>query len=391
LYHEGGKDASDMSPIRGLTDTVNPAFPYIGKLRKGGPRPEDGKRPGPDLDHFRFTSERQEVLDAFHQAYGEEPRELDVYLPYARIEDNFDTWREAWKAGGMLHRCDGKTCTVWLQEDGTYSTEPIPCPGNCKQVGRLSLILPALLRAEHVGCVTLETHGNHDLMSIQKALLATAEARGSEDLRGIGFCLRRVQEAVSTPGSNGTRVRRKKWLVKLEPAAVWVRAQLEASRAQALLPNGSTASIEKPPIHIVDPKTGEVVGAEYMKAKYGQAERAGAPPQHAPPGDMEKELYGEAKTPKAEAPEAEAKAEPAAAERWTADAFGKLHAVVKKATLSSSKWRELLGLPEDAQASEVMALGTVDEVIKKLNEALAEAVAEAESPASGPGVTQLGF
>jgi len=227
-------------PIKGLTDRVTPAFPRIGKLRKGAARTEEDiakKRPGSDLDFFRFTSDNEDVVTAFEKAYGNEPRELDVYLPYAKLDDDFSTWQEKWSAGGLHHRCDGETCTVWLQPDGTYTQEPKPCPGGCAKVGRLCFIIPHLLRAGHVGDVTLETHSVHDILSIQSSLLSVIEHRGVEDLRGIGFVLRRTEQSISMPTANGKRVRRKKWLVRLEPAAKWVVAQLENSQLLAL-PNG---------------------------------------------------------------------------------------------------------------------------------------------------------
>lgn len=230
-------------PIKGLTDIARPAFPRIGKLRKGGPKGE--RRPGEDLKHWRFTSDNQAIEKAFAKAYGHEPQELDVLLPYAAIEDNFSTWKEKWIAGGLLHRCDGETCTVWLTPAGTYSQQPIACPGECKEVGRLEVILPSLVRAGFVGYVTMETGSLNDIIAIQSALLATKEARGYEDMRGIMFVLRRVEETISTPGTEGKRVRRKKWLVKLQPAARWVQAQLEAAQQRAMLP--------------MDTRTGEVI------------------------------------------------------------------------------------------------------------------------------------
>ncbi|NLG26800.1 MAG: hypothetical protein GX557_02745 [Chloroflexi bacterium] len=225
-------------PIHGLTDAARPAFPSLGKLRKGAAK-VDERKPGLDLSYFRFTSDREQIVEAFRQCYGEQPQELNVYLPYAKIEDNLSAWKEHWVAGGLKHRCDGETCVVWLQDDGTYSREPKPCPGQCKPVGRLSLILPELLTAGYVGYVTLQTHGLHDLLALQGSLLAAVEARGKEDLRGIGFVVRRVEQEISTPEivngkRTGKRLTRKKWLVKLQPAASWVAAQLEAARASAL-------------------------------------------------------------------------------------------------------------------------------------------------------------
>ena len=241
-------------PIKGLTDTAQPFFPRIGKLRKGGPRPKDGRAPGRELSYFRFTSDNPKVVAAFQQTYKDEPQEIDVYLPYRKIRDAFSTWKEEWRAGGLVHRCDGETCTVWLTEKGTYSRKPKPCPGGCKEVGRLSVVIPALLRAGFVGYVTMETGSLHDIISIQSSLLATVEHRGTEDLRGIGFVLRRVQREISTPTAEGKRVRRKKWMVELQPAARWVTAQLERTPMLSLPP----AQVDE----IEETVNGEVVESE---------------------------------------------------------------------------------------------------------------------------------
>jgi len=256
-----------MAPIRGLTDTARPAFPRLGKLRKGGPKGE--RRPGEDLSYWRFTTDNPAIQHAFAESYGSEPQELDVLLPYAAIDDNFSAWKEHWMAGGLQHRCDGEVCTIWLTPDGTYSDEPKVCPGGCKEVGRLEVILPLLIRAGFVGYVTLETHSLNDIIAIQSALLATKEHRGYEDMRGIGFVLRRVEETISTPGTDGKRVRRKKWLVKLEPAAQWVRARLEMAQHRAMLP--------------MDSQTGEVIDSV---AREVSSEQAIAQPQEAPESEQ---------------------------------------------------------------------------------------------------------
>ena len=223
--------------IKGLTDNVAPAFPRLGKLRKGDTKLDKGY--GKDLTHFRFTSDRPEIEEAFTAAYGERAALLHVYLPYADIERNFSTWKEAWAAGGLQHRCDGETCTIWLGPDGKYHQEPKPCPGKCDEVGRLSVILPELWKAGFVGYVTMETHSVNDLMSIQATLLATLESRGDNPLglRGIEFVLRRAPEKISVPGfgaNAGKRQHVEKWLVKLEPAQDWVLLQLEAARGRPL-------------------------------------------------------------------------------------------------------------------------------------------------------------
>lgn len=225
-------------PIKNLTDNVLPAFPRLGKLRKGSPQ-ENGHF-GKEQSFWRFASERTDVTAAFTAAYGAQPVSLTVYLPYAQVEDNFATWREEWTAGGLVHRCDGETMTIWRTPTGTYDRTPKACPNRgqakpaCKPVGRLTIIIPELIQAGFVGYVTMETHSLNDLLSIQATLLAVAEARGNAlGLRGVPFVLRRVPEMISTPTEDGKRARRQKYLVKLEPLADWVALQLEASRKLA--------------------------------------------------------------------------------------------------------------------------------------------------------------
>ncbi len=234
--------------IIGLTDNIQPRYPRLGKLRKGGERPASGKAPGEDLDHFRFASDNEDITRAFLDAYGETPRLINVYLPYAAPADAFPTWAEIWGATGLVHRCDGKMMSVWL-ENGKYLRGEKPCTGGHKDndylkdaVGRLDVVIPELVMAGYVGYVTLETHGKHDILSILSTLQAVSD-NGRHDLRGVPFVLRRVQESVSAPGFGnqaGKRSRVNKWLVKLEPSASWVQLQIGlASAPVAELPEAS--------------------------------------------------------------------------------------------------------------------------------------------------------
>lgn len=237
-------------PIRGLTDNVIPRFPRLGKLRKGGEKPQTGNRPGAELEYFRFTSENPAIVGAFHEAYGTQPAMLRVYLPYPSVEMNFSTWKEAWAAGGLVHRCDGETCQIWRTPDGKYSQVPKPCPGGCKEVGRLEVILPELITAGFVGYVTLETHSLHDLMNITATLEAVRQSVQDrpDGLQGIEFVLRRKKERISTPDGKGGRASREKWLVSIEPVPSWAQTYLAMA--------SSTMAIEAPR---VDMLTGEIM------------------------------------------------------------------------------------------------------------------------------------
>jgi len=257
-------------PIKGLTDQ-GASLPFIGVLRKGAPK-ESEKRPGFDLTYFRFTSDEAGVAQAFAEAYGKEPRDVRIFLPYPTTDQNLVAWREEWLAGGLIHRCDGETTVVTRQKDGSYSTKPQPCPNpkGCKPVGRLAVIVPELRR---LALVTVLTTSLHDIMELTENLRALEQARG--DLRGIPLILKRRQRKVSTPEFHpkghpqagqptGRRVRREKWLLSVEAAPVWVAAQLAVQQAQAmpLLSDGTRPELEAPEDEngvVVDGNTGEIL------------------------------------------------------------------------------------------------------------------------------------
>jgi hypothetical protein len=232
-------------PIKGMTDreSITGRYPIIGKLRKGSEKQKkNGKEIfGKDLDHFRFTSKREDIVEAFvNSEFGETPRQLKVHLPYATVEECFSTWKEKWTAARLDHRCDGEMTTILRLDDGTYSHDPAPCPGGCNQVGRLSVILMPLIHAGFFGTVTMETHSKHDCINITRVLYQAEQdaRRFGRDLTGAEFLLYREQHEVATPDGP----RRKKWLVRLEPSVDWARRMLQAAQQEAmlLLPNGST-------------------------------------------------------------------------------------------------------------------------------------------------------
>ncbi len=218
-------------PIKGVTDH-KASFPRLGVLRKGAPK--SGNRPGQDLTFFRFVSDDPEATEAFGQAYGPEPRRINVYLPFAACGDNLEAWMEEWGSGSLKHRCDGETCVLWQDESGQYQDTPKPCPGNCKPVGRLMVIIPDLERLAYVLVLTTSWWDCQELASNLTAAEETARLMG-RDLRGIPFVLTRVPRKISTPPrqEGGKRVRAEKWLLHIEPAPSWVKLQIEAARRMA--------------------------------------------------------------------------------------------------------------------------------------------------------------
>ena len=228
-------------PIKGLTD--QPAtFPQIGILRKGAPRPESGKAPGKDLTYFRFDSKDARAIEDFTAAYADEngvlePRQVNVIFPFATVEENFLTSKESYAASGLRSRCDGEIVSAIRLPSGQMQRQfaaPVPCPGqdfckDCKNVGRLKVIIPELRRFAYV---IAETHGIWDIVHLDRQLKAFYQAFGR--LTGIPFVLSRVPEKISTPRGNGDRARSEKWLLNIGIHPDWAAAQLEAQRIHQL-------------------------------------------------------------------------------------------------------------------------------------------------------------
>jgi len=242
-------------PIKSLTNR-QPQFPEIGQLRKGAKKPERGI--GRDLDHFRFTSDIPEVQAAFEAEYDKEPRLINCFLPFQYVDDNWTAWQEHWVAGGLKHRCDGEFVVLFQDDDGVYQhPEPdrMPCPGECKPVGRLKVIVPELRRLAYV---TVLTSSKYDISNLDGQLRALQSV--SPDLRGVPLQLRRRKKRISTPGTNGKRSRRDSWLLSIEAAPSWVELQLAAQEAAAVpqLPHPELPALPDGAV-VVNGATGEVL------------------------------------------------------------------------------------------------------------------------------------
>ena len=220
-------------PIKGLTDG-DPTFPKLGDIRKGAAKTR-ADRPGEDLTYFRavFPEFEEEAAAEFAACFGAEPRELSIILPFAEIERNWEAWREEYTAGALQHRCDGETCVLSREADGSISYEPRPCPGECVPTGRLKVIVPALCRLAYMEVHTTSKWDIEGLTRNLRALRAlTADRR--EGLAGLPLVLKRRPRSVSTPRPGGKRVRQEKWLLTIEADRDWVRRKVEEMGRLAL-------------------------------------------------------------------------------------------------------------------------------------------------------------
>lgn len=256
--------------IKGLTDRGF-EFPQIGVIRKGAPKGEHA--PGKDLDYFRvvFDEMEHDAMTAFVADYGQKPTEIRILLPFDDIERCWDAYVEAYTAGGLIYRGDGKQAIFWLDpetgevkvKDGQPYTACIGVNGlagyyvsgdgsrqkiQAKAVGRLRVIIPSLKRLAYLLVVT---SSKWDVMHLSDQLGALKAVNGGR-LAGIPMMLRRRPKQVSIP-LKGKRARVTKWLLSVEAEPTWVAAQIDAMQ-RAALPEG-TEIFELPAGPVIDNPT----------------------------------------------------------------------------------------------------------------------------------------
>ncbi len=213
--------------IVGMTD--RPAgFPRLGIVRKGKPKPANGKTPGADSDQFELRD--APLIAEAYQVYGPEPvRQLNVVLAYDDLDRVFSCWREIWGKSGLHHRCDG--AIVHWQADVQGKLEHVaekqmPCPLTaCKPVGRLEFFVREIMR---LGTHSLITTSKHDILRLSEQLRGISLSNGGDGtnrLFGIPCLLTRAPQKISVPKEDG-RVKVTKWLVSIEADPAWVEAKL---------------------------------------------------------------------------------------------------------------------------------------------------------------------
>jgi len=227
-------------PIEGLSKTKMP-FPEIGRIRKGAKK-IDKKKPGSDLKYFRveFAPGEEEAAETFRAAYPtDEPQKINIYFPFKEVNDNWYCYLDAFLAGGLYAQSDRKiyqfvrdgiSGEVLVANGLDVSTgEPRPYvkgepatyyidgkgkkqPLFCKPHGLLSVMVIELYRAASLMVVT---NSWNDVTQITNQLNFMYKWFG-ESLQGVPIEMSRKPQMISTPGDDGKRVRREKWLIQLE-------------------------------------------------------------------------------------------------------------------------------------------------------------------------------
>lgn len=247
--------------IKGLTDRGQ-AFPEIGQIRKGAKK--EPNRIGADLTYFRveFDENEKKAAETFRAVYKDQPASIRIIFPFNEVDRMWDAWLEAYTAGRMIARSDGEYITYQLDDrsniivhngldkdgnrvkhpaDGIAGHDANGKPVKFKANGRLKVIIPELSRAAYLTVITTSIH---DIGNISDQLAAFKELNGGQ-LAGIPFILRRRKKMISTPGSDGNRVRRAKSLISIEADPEWVKAKLTQLGSLAL-PNFEQALLPSP-------------------------------------------------------------------------------------------------------------------------------------------------
>lgn len=261
-------------PIYGLTNR-GLAFPQIGTIRKGGKKDEKANRPGQDLTYFRVEFDAAEIESQakFLEVYKEQPTRINIVFPFDDLDAVASFWLEAYTAGRMIARSDGKKYLYkvstktgeievldGLTKDGRTRlydpNEPAgfyhsqktgkDVPVYCKAVGRIRVVIPELKRYAYMMVLTTSLN---DVMNLSEQL-ETIKFVNNGRIAGIPLILQRKPRMVSTPNADGSRARREKWLLSIEADPKWVDASLLAKgrEAYAFLPSGKLQGLNIPDV-----------------------------------------------------------------------------------------------------------------------------------------------
>lgn len=240
-------------PIKSFErNTAQPVF--LGVLRKGKKRPEDGRRPGEDLcAQMRFHSEEQATMEDFVAKFGSTlVTRLDCLLPFADAMANCQQWYEVHTAGAIQLRHDGERAYLWrTKPDGVLHvadgilTPPLPLEKlppylqAARQDEKTSTTLFVFLAQwQRLAIVRVLTTSFYDAQSLASNLAFIGNLRSNHDARGIPLVLTRARRKVTTTetGRDGkkTQQKRTKWLLALEVAPSWSAAKLDWDLRMAL-------------------------------------------------------------------------------------------------------------------------------------------------------------
>jgi len=230
---------------------INARPPIIGRVHKGGPKPQGEDRPGADLDHFRIES-TPEVLERIREIYGDKPRQLRVLFIEHYPADIYDPFLVQRGQTGIATICDSVNIVkkrvagrlVACDEPCEFDQEKAACPRGCKSQA-LKPMLFYIRGVERAGVFAFNTTSWTDNVELQNNLAyAAQEARKfraalgappDASLLGVEFILGRDQRSQNVPSKKSPtgKAKVKRWLCYLEISPDWIARVQEEIRKEA--------------------------------------------------------------------------------------------------------------------------------------------------------------
>jgi hypothetical protein len=229
-YLMNEKEADDM-PIKGLSDARR--IPRIGKIGLGVLKQvmKSGKmvQYPAEVNYFVLKprtpneSERQRLIDKFHELYGDEPKSIDIMLPLSDRELVFPQDYKRYGSSTLLQcKGDGETASclkeqaegleVISQENGRVTVKCLgqECPyytggttvskkKKCSEVATLQVLLPAMPGA---GVWQVTTGSKHSIMNINGSLDFLEAIVGRINM--VPLKLERIQQEIQHDGKKRT-------------------------------------------------------------------------------------------------------------------------------------------------------------------------------------------
>ena len=300
-----------MSPIIGLTDR-GLSFPQIGKIRKGEMVKEGNKTYPTDLDYFRvdFAEGEDELATKFQAAYGEQPKEINIFLPFNEVSQMWDGFMESYTASRMLarsdgenviFRCDGKTGETLVMngknlesglpeahpEDNIAGYDYKDNPVEYAPIGRLKVIIPELERAAYM---MLTTGSWNDIRNISQQLAGLKELNNGT-IKGIPLKLRRSDHEVMAP-INGKKTRVTKSLISIEASPDWVTARIQEDKVAAFPEHIAHTMLEPGEDYIPEPVNELIEPADWGQDSQSTDTQVSIPPEAETPTEAVIEAPG---------------------------------------------------------------------------------------------------
>lgn len=251
---------------------TTPRLTRLGIIRLGIKKTaKSGKEYPSEVDHFVLRDAPDLV-----PAYGEDPDELYIYLPFDTVDENLQAWHELWFKRGLVCRGNGRHIEKLVkngagivirdgevvqgyQDSAQSGVQPtfnvgdkVDCPGlnhnlwarcrDCRPSMRLFVMVrdperPTQLVGDRLGYYQINTGSYLNYQNLAGQMmhaLEAANAIGHPGLKGVPMILKRVEREVPYFDENGQHKSSTHWLLDLEFDVRWVQAANEALNHAAL-------------------------------------------------------------------------------------------------------------------------------------------------------------